>query len=79
MPRIAQAERVELPELLEFLRPRHRAVLITTRGDGRAQSSPLSCGVDSAGRIVLSTYPQRAKTGNARRDPKVSLCVLSDD
>jgi PPOX class probable F420-dependent enzyme len=79
VPRIAQAERVELPELLEFLRPRHRAVLITTRGDGRPQSSPLSCGIDSAGRIVVSTYPQRAKTGNARRDPKVSLCVLSDD
>ena len=79
MPRIAQAERVELPELLEFIRPRHRAVLITTRGDGRPQSSPLSCGVDAAGRIVISTYPQRAKTANVRRDPKVSLCVLSDD
>ena len=79
MPRIAQADRVELPELLEFVRPRHRAVLITTRGDGRPQSSPLSCGVDAAGRIVLSTYPQRAKTANVRRDPRVSLCVLSDD
>ena len=79
MPRIAQADRVELPELLEFLRPRHRAVLITTRNDGRPQSSPLSCGVDAAGRLVLSTYPQRAKTANVRRDPRVSLCVLSDD
>jgi PPOX class probable F420-dependent enzyme len=79
LPRIAQAERVELPELLEFIRPRHRAVLITTRGDGRPQSSPLSCGGDAAGRIVISTYPQRAKTANVRRDPKVSLCVLSDD
>ena len=29
--------------------------------------------------IVISTYPQRAKTRNARRDPRVSLCVLSDD
>ena len=79
MPRIAQADRVELPELLEFLRPRHRAVLITTRKDGRPQSSPLSCGVDAAGRLVLSTYPQRAKTANVRRDSRVSLCVLSDD
>ena len=79
MPRIAQAQRVELPELLEFLRPRHRAVLITTRSDGRPQSSPLSCGVDAEGRLVLSTYPQRAKTANVRRDPRVSLCVLSDD
>ena len=79
MPRIAQADQVELPELMEFLRPRHRAVLITTRRDGRPQSSPLSCGLDPAGRILISTYPRRAKTGNIRRDPKVSLCVLSDD
>jgi PPOX class probable F420-dependent enzyme len=35
--------------------------------------------VDPEGRIVVSTYPQRAKTSNTRRDPKVSICVLSDD
>ena len=79
MPRIAQADQAGLRELREFLRPRHRAVLITTRRDGRPQSSPLSCGVDPGGRILISTYPQRAKTGNIRRDPRVSLCVLSDD
>ena len=73
MPRIAQAERVELPELLEFIRPRHRAVLITTRSDGRPQSSPLSCGVDAVGRIVISTYPQRAKTANVRREVQQEL------
>ncbi len=31
------------------------------------------------GRIVVSTYPSRAKTSNARRNPSVSLCVLSDE
>ena len=31
------------------------------------------------GRIVVATYPQRAKTSNIRRDPEVSVCVLSDD
>ena len=30
-------------------------------------------------RIVVSTYPQRAKVANVRRDPRVSMCVLSDD
>jgi PPOX class probable F420-dependent enzyme len=39
----------------------------------------VSCGVDDQGRVVVSTYPQRAKAVNARRDPRVSLCVLSDD
>ncbi|GAA5047142.1 PPOX class F420-dependent oxidoreductase [Nocardia callitridis] len=79
MPRIATADKVELSELLEFLRPRHRAVLITTRADGSPQSSPVTCGVDPEGHIVIATYPARAKTRNARRDPKVSLCVLSDE
>ncbi|MBF9132983.1 PPOX class F420-dependent oxidoreductase [Plantactinospora sp. S1510] len=80
MPRsIATNTRVERPELVEFLRPRHRAILITTRPDGRPQSSPVACGVDTAGRIVVSTYPERAKAVNVRRDPRVSVCVLSDD
>ena len=79
MPNIATAERVELAELITFIRPRHRAVLITNRADGRPVFSPVTCGVDEHGRVVISTYPQRAKTRNARRDPRVSLCVLSDD
>ncbi|HTJ72339.1 MAG TPA: PPOX class F420-dependent oxidoreductase [Actinospica sp.] len=65
--------------LLEFLRPRHNGLVITTRADGTPQASPVTCGVDDEGRIVVSTYPQRAKARNARRDPNVSIVVLSDD
>lgn len=79
MARIARADRVGRDELLEFLRPRHRAVLSTLRADGTPQVSPVTCGVDEEGRIVVSTYPERAKTRNIRRDPQVTLCVLSDD
>lgn len=79
MPRIATADRVDRAALLEFLRPRHRAVLVTRRGSGGVQLSPVTCGVDAEGRIVVSTYPARAKVANARREPAVSLCVLSDD
>ncbi|MFI7211976.1 PPOX class F420-dependent oxidoreductase [Micromonospora maritima] len=80
MPRsIARNTRVDRDALTEFLRPRHRVVLMTTRSDGRPQSSPVSCGVDAEGRLVVSTYPERAKVANIRRDPRVSACVLSDD
>ena len=79
MPRIATADRVERAELLDFLRPRHHGLLATTRADGRPQMSPVACGVDGDGRIVVSTYPERAKAANARRDPRASVCVLSDD
>jgi PPOX class probable F420-dependent enzyme len=78
-PNIATNTTVDLVGLLEFVRPRHRAVLLTTRADGRPQGSPLTCGVDDSGRLVVSTYPERAKTRNARRDPRVSVIVLSDE
>ncbi|MEU8068175.1 MULTISPECIES: PPOX class F420-dependent oxidoreductase [unclassified Micromonospora] len=76
---IAKNTRVDRDALIEFLRPRHQVVLMTTRSDGRPQSSPVSCGVDAEGRLVISTYPERAKVTNIRRDPRVSACVLSDD
>ncbi|MFF4342690.1 PPOX class F420-dependent oxidoreductase [Kitasatospora sp. NPDC001540] len=78
-PSIATNTRVGLAELLEFVRPRHRALLITRRTDGTPQASPLTCGVDDHGRIVVSTYPERAKTRNAKRDAAVSVVVLSDE
>lgn len=80
MPRkIATADRVPREDLLEFLRTRHHAVLLTRRRSGAPQMSPVTCGVDAEGRVVVSTYPERAKAVNARRDPAVSLCVLSDE
>ncbi|GAA3536110.1 PPOX class F420-dependent oxidoreductase [Amycolatopsis ultiminotia] len=80
MPRtIATNTKVDRAELIEFLKPRHHAILVTTRSDGRPQLSPNSCGVDDEGRIVIATYPKRAKVVNLRREPKVSVCVLSDE
>lgn len=78
-PRIASTDVVERDRLLDFLRPRHHGLLSTMRRDGRPQLSPVSCGVDGEGRIVVSTYPERAKVRNLRRDPRTSICVLSDD
>ncbi|WP_433292866.1 PPOX class F420-dependent oxidoreductase [Actinoplanes sp. CA-030573] len=80
MPRtIATTTKVDREGLLEFIRPRHHAILMTTRKDGRPQASPNTCGVDTEGRIVISTYPERAKAMNVRRNPQVSVCILSDD
>jgi PPOX class probable F420-dependent enzyme len=81
MPRtIATNTVVSRDELIDFIKPRHHAIVITTRADGRPQASPVSCGVDDEGRIVIATYPERAKTRNARRSPEqVSVLFLSDD
>jgi PPOX class probable F420-dependent enzyme len=80
MPRsIATTTTVDLEGVLDFVRPRHQMLVITQRSDGRPQASPVTGGVDESGRIVISTYPERAKTVNARRSPQVSVLVLSDD
>jgi PPOX class probable F420-dependent enzyme len=77
--KIATNTVVSREELLEFIRTRHNAIVMTTRTDGRPQASPVTCGIDDQGRIVVATYPERAKTRNARRDPRVSVLFLSDD
>jgi len=76
---VATTRPVDLDELLDFVRPRHRMLLATMRSDGRPQLSPVSGGVDAEGRIIISTYPARAKTVNAERDSRTSVCVLSDE
>jgi len=77
--KIATNRKVERSELLDFVRPRHRVVLMTTRADGTPQASPVSAGIDEQGRLVVSTYPERAKVRNARRNPAGSALVLSEE
>jgi len=76
---VARNTRTDLDGLLEFVRPRHRYVLITRRADGTPQASPVTGGVDDSGRLMVSTYPERVKARNARRDPQVSVLVLSEE
>lgn len=80
MPRkIATNTTVSFEELLAFVRDRHDAVLVTVREDGRPQVSPVTLGVDDGDRLVVASYPSRAKSKNLRRDPAATVCVLSDD
>ena len=77
--KLATADQVGLDELLAFVTPRHNMVLTTFRKDGSPQSSPVTGGVDEQGRLVISSYPQRAKSVNARRTGTASVLVLSDE
>ncbi len=62
----------------EFMRAHHRAVLATVRSDGRPQLSPVTVGVDDAGRVLISTRETAVKTKILVRDPRASLCVMND-
>jgi PPOX class probable F420-dependent enzyme len=80
MPRtIATNTAVDHNALLDFLRPRHQMILLTHRRDGSPQLSPVTGGVDDAGRIVIASYPERAKVANLRRTAECAVLVLSDD
>lgn len=69
---------MDVRDAIEFLREHHRAVLSTRRIDGRPQMSPVVCGVDDGGKVVVSTRETAYKAKNARRDPRVSLCAFTD-
>jgi PPOX class probable F420-dependent enzyme len=80
MPRsIASNTTVGRDELLEFLRPRHHVILLTPRVDGGWQGSPVTSGIDAEGRIVISTYPERAKSNNVARHRRAAVLALSED
>ncbi|MEH3141914.1 MAG: PPOX class F420-dependent oxidoreductase [Mycobacterium kyogaense] len=75
----ATADTVAAGDLHDFIRGRHHMVLTTFRADGSLQTSPVTGGLDEQGRIVVASYPQRAKAANIRRNPRASVLVLSDD
>ena len=61
----------------EFLAAHDRGVLTTIKRDGRPQSSVIVYGLID-GRVHISVTASRAKTHNARRDPRVSMLVTKD-
>jgi PPOX class probable F420-dependent enzyme len=68
---------MEIDDALAFIRQQHEAIMLTYRRDGSPQMSPIACNVDGDGRIVVSTRETALKTKNLRRDPRVSLCVVT--
>lgn len=70
---------VDQNELREFLDGKHRWVLSTTRNDGRPQMSLVTGGMLADGRLAVSTYPERVKARNVRRNPLVSVAVMGSE
>ena len=73
---IARTTTVDRAGLADFVGDKHRWILVTTRADGRPQMSPVTGAMIPSGELAISTYPERAKAGNVRRRPLVSLMVM---
>lgn len=65
---------MDIVEALTWAGTHDKAVLITIRQDGRAQSSDVAYSLDGD-TFVVSVTDDRAKTANMRRDPRVVLHV----
>jgi PPOX class probable F420-dependent enzyme len=69
---------VDIGRATDFIVGHPRAVLATTRADGRPQLSPVVAAVDADGRVLISTRETAIKAKNLARDPRASLCVIND-
>ena len=67
---------MDIARAQQFLREHENAVLATWRRDGRIQMSPVTVGLDAAGRAIISSRATTAKVRNLRRDPRATLCVF---
>ena len=69
---------MDLEQAREFLSHHHDGVLATRRRDGSLQMSPVSVGVDSEGRAIVSSRETAYKSRNLRRGPQASICVFAN-
>lgn len=69
---------MDVEEAREFIRKNHRAVLATFRRNGAPQLSPVMADVDPEGMVVVSSRETAMKTKNLRRDPRASVCVMTE-
>ena len=70
---------MELDQALTYVRQHQRGVLLTLKADGRPQASNIGYVVGDDGLVRISATADRAKSANARRDPRVSLHVTAED
>lgn len=64
---------------LDFIRDHHRGVLVTTRSDGRPQTSPVVAAVDDHDRVVISTRELAMKVKNLEHDPRATYCAMRNE
>lgn len=70
---------MQTADALVFIRDKRNGILITSKSDGRPQSSNIVFAVGDDDVIRISVTDGRAKTVNLRRDARASLHVNSND
>ena len=68
----------DLQAIRDFAKATTRSVLVTRRKDGGLQSSPMACVADDDGNVLTATRAANAKTRNLVRDPRITMCLFTD-
>ena len=63
---------------LSFLQSNHSAIMVTLRQDGTPHVARIGVGLVD-GKLQSSGTETRLRTSHLRRDPRATLCVLTDD
>ncbi|HYA68672.1 MAG TPA: pyridoxamine 5'-phosphate oxidase family protein, partial [Acidimicrobiales bacterium] len=69
---------MDIERALDFIRTNHRAVIATTRADGRPSLTPVAAAVDDGGRVIVSTRRGAMKIRHLRHVPFASIVVMTD-
>ena len=68
---------MEIGRAREFLKNNHWGVLATRRKDGQLQMSPVTVGLDTTERAIISSRESAYKVNNLRRDPRAAVCAFT--
>ena len=69
---------VEIERAKKFLQNHHWGILVTRRKNGNLQMSPVTVGLDSAGKAIISSRETAYKVNNLRRDARAALCAVTN-
>jgi nitroimidazol reductase NimA-like FMN-containing flavoprotein (pyridoxamine 5'-phosphate oxidase superfamily) len=66
-------------EVRDYLKEQKRIILVSNGPDGMPHPMPMNYGVDSEGRVVMTSFAKAQKIKNVERDPRATLLVESGE
>ena len=69
---------MDVEQAVAFIRTNHRAVIATTRADGKPSLTPVAVAVDGDGKVVVSTRQGAMKVAHLRRSPYATVLAMGD-
>jgi len=69
---------MEIADAQKFLQENHRACIAVHQRDGWPQMTFVSPGIDSEGRVIITSRGTTYKIKHIRRDPRVSMLIFGE-